>query len=124
MTITIPDANWKRIGADVMAFITIISMIPYDKDTMNIINHLVPTSWIPWVIKAGASATIILRLWDWWVKRRQAQQPMTPDDISKLAAILQPAIQMAHAQAMAGPKQDLSSGPQSPFTPPPKPTSP
>jgi hypothetical protein len=53
--------NWALIGSDITAALTTIALIPYDKDTMDIINHLVPPTWVPWIIKAGIAATLLLR---------------------------------------------------------------
>lgn len=65
MNINFPkNINWKLVGADIASALTMISMIPYDKDTMNIINQIVPPNFIPFVIKAGIASTLILRLWN------------------------------------------------------------
>lgn len=56
------NINWSLISSDVTAFLTMLAMIPYDKDTMEIVNHVVPETWIPWVIKLGLVATLGLRL--------------------------------------------------------------
>lgn len=64
--------NWKIIASDITGALTMISMIPYDKDTMDIVNQVIPAAWIPWVIKAGIASTLILRLWDRYVPHQPA----------------------------------------------------
>lgn len=63
--------NWTLIAADITAGLTAMSMIPYDKDTMNIINQLVPPQWIPWIIKAGIVSTMMLRLYSRYFVKSQ-----------------------------------------------------
>lgn len=78
MTISLPDnLNWRLIGADIASALTMVSMIPYDKDTMDIINQVVPPTWIPFIIKAGIMATVILRLWDRYSKSTPSQPAAT-----------------------------------------------
>jgi hypothetical protein len=72
------NVNWKLVASDVTASLTMLSMIPYDKDTLDIINQVVPGSWIPWIIKAGIGATLILRLWDRYFPHQQNQTAVVP----------------------------------------------
>lgn len=75
MNITFPkNINWKLVGADIASALTMISMIPYDKDTMNIINQIVRPNFIPFVIKAGIASTLILRLWNRYSTKENAAQ--------------------------------------------------
>jgi hypothetical protein len=54
--------NWAKISADITAALTAIAIIPYDKDTLDLINRVVPADWVPWIIKIGIASTLALRL--------------------------------------------------------------
>lgn len=58
--------NKSLIASDIMAGLTMLAAIPYDKDTMQLVNHILPDNWIPWIIKLGIAATLALRLVGRW----------------------------------------------------------
>lgn len=62
--------NWKVIASDFTSLLTIVSIIPYDKGTMDLINKLVPVSWIPTIIYASAGSTFLLRVWNWFERNK------------------------------------------------------
>lgn len=66
------NSRWAQIASDVTAALTLIAIIPYDKETMDLIIHLVPKSWLPWVIHISIAATLLLRLIGHGVPQRVA----------------------------------------------------
>lgn len=63
------------ITSDIIAALTMLSMIPYDKDTLQLVNAVVPPSWIPWVIKAGIASTVVLRLISRYTTKTEPKTP-------------------------------------------------
>lgn len=63
--------NWKLIASDVTAALTMLSLVPYDRDTMSIIGSVIPETWLPYVVKAGIASTLVLRLWDRYFPHQQ-----------------------------------------------------
>lgn len=62
MKFNFKNLNWALVASDLFAIVTIISLIPYDKDTMQLVNQIIPATWIPGFIKTCAACTLFLRL--------------------------------------------------------------
>lgn len=62
MKLNFKNLNWALVASDFLAIITILSIVPYDKDGMQLITQILPPNWIPGFIKFCAACTLFLRL--------------------------------------------------------------
>ena len=60
--------------ADVALFLTLVTMVPYDKELMQIM----PVTWTPFIIKAGIVSQVALRFLKLILQRSEGQPEVPP----------------------------------------------
>lgn len=63
-----------NVLADLALFLTLITMVPYDKELMQI----VPVTWTPFIIKAGIFAQVALRFLKAYLVKQESTEPTPP----------------------------------------------
>lgn len=85
---TIIAALASRIGinskiashlADLSLFLTLLTMVPYDKEVM----QLMPVAWTPYIIKAGMVSQIALRYLKSVLQKTESAEPIEPPILVK-----------------------------------------
>ena len=65
------NARRTSFIADATLFLTLLTMVPYDKE----LAQLMPVSWTPWIIKIGLFAQIALRYLKSVLVKREFEEP-------------------------------------------------
>jgi hypothetical protein len=61
--------NKTLVASDLTMAFTLVAAIPYDKDTLDLVNQIFPATWVPWIIKIGIGATLVLKLVGRWTAK-------------------------------------------------------